>query len=120
MLEGIGRTPHSRCGFEIVVLCQGRLSGKNFYAFVAVDPEIYSAVRAAYEPFRLSGFDHFGRELRRGWGEYPPPDVIAECAHQHDVIFDPAPNLIDRLVKLGQGFSYAGHKSPTKPLALSA
>jgi hypothetical protein len=87
MLEGIGRFGDSRYGFCIIQLCHGKADNRDFYAFVAIEPQNYPFFKKNYRPGVGTNFAAYGRELLRGWGLTPPQDIIDHVSRKHNVDF---------------------------------
>ncbi len=116
MVEGIGRFDGTQYGFCIVSLCQGKLGDRDFYAFVAVEPQNYPYFKKHYQAQkgRASNFGAYGKELLRGWGCKPPEDVVHHVSRKYDVEFDTQPEFVERLVALSKKYPF-----PLKPAKAS-
>ncbi len=99
--NGMARDQNTRFGFKIIKFCQGRskadfsnpeYGGREFYAFVAIEPQNLDYFEEHYRPLSCSDFSAFGDELLRGWGTIPPEDVVRYLAFKHNIEFgiDPA------------------------------
>jgi hypothetical protein len=96
MLEGIGHFDHARYGFCIVHLCHGKLEGRDFFAFVAIEPQNYLFFKKHYRAgINTTGFEAYGRELLRGWGEMPHGDIIKHVSRKHKIDFVNGPHATD-------------------------
>jgi hypothetical protein len=93
MLEGIGHFDHSRYGFCIIHLCQGKTEGRDFYAFIAIEPQNYMFFKTHYRAGVITtGFEAYGRELLRGWGAAPSKDIIEHVSFKHRIDFVNGPH----------------------------
>lgn len=98
MLEGIGRFDHASHGFCMVPVCQGVLQNKEFYAFVAVEPQNYPYFKKHYRRGQSSNFDVYGQELLRGWGPAPPEDILEFMRRKYKIEFSVEPLFIERML----------------------
>ncbi len=95
--NGIARDQNARFGFKIVKFCQGiskadfsnhEYGEKEFYAFIAIEPQNLAYFEKHYRPLHCSDFSAFGEELLRGWGTNPPEDIVKYLAFKHNIEFD--------------------------------
>ncbi len=84
LFQGITENIPSSIGYSIVVLCQGKLRGHDYYAFVAIDPEKYAYFTKHYRP-GLSNLGQFGKLLMLDKGRVPPLSVIADMRTRHKI-----------------------------------
>jgi hypothetical protein len=115
MLEGIGRFDHAEHGFCIVPVCQGLIHNKEFYAFVAVEPQNYPYFKKYYRIGVSSSFDIYGHELLRGWGRVPPPDIVEFVRRKYNLDFGVTPPLVARMIATTE--IYNGFPFPLKPVS---
>lgn len=85
--QGIMRTENGRFGFKIIKFCQGVLEGKDFYAFIAIEPQNLGYFENKYKPGVSSDFLPYGEELLRGWGNTPPHIIVDYLAYKHNIEF---------------------------------
>ncbi len=116
MIEGISRFEGAKHGFCIVSLCQGKLDEKDFYAFVAIEPQNYAYFKKDYQAQKgiASSFGAYGKELLRGWGGLPPEDVVHHVSRKYNVEFDVMPEFLERLIALSKEYPF-----PLKPAKAS-
>lgn len=100
MGEGLARFDGARFGFRIVRLCRGYAEGKDFYAFVAIEPHNLAYFRQHYQDGVLSDFSVFGVELLRGWGEAPPQAIIDHVQNKYGIEFDVDGAYIESLAQM--------------------
>ncbi len=108
MMTGIGRFPETRYGFCIVVLCHGCAPDevrhdsqpKDFFSFVAIEPQNYSHFRKRYTRGEATSFAAFGQELARGWGYMPSDELTDFVARRYSIEFDVEDHFIERLLAL--------------------
>ncbi len=97
MLKGLGCFKFSLCGFSVVALCHGKEDGKDFYAFVAIEPQNYRYFKKRYMPGAMSSFKAFGYELVRGWGTEPPQAVKDNLLVKYGVEFGISETFLNHL-----------------------
>ncbi len=97
MLTGLGCFKFSPSGFCVVALCHGRDNGRDFYAFIAIEPQNYRYFKNRYRPGELSSFNAYGYELVRGWGTEPPQAVREYMLVKHGVEFGVSENFLNRV-----------------------
>ncbi len=85
--KGLARFDEARFGFRIVRLCRGRAEGRDFYAFLAIEPHNLEYFERHYQDGLLADFSAFGTELLRGWGEAPPAAIIDHVRDKYGVEF---------------------------------
>jgi hypothetical protein len=102
MIKGVGRFDGTRYGYCIVTLCKGKAEEKDFYAFVAIEPQNYPYFQQRYPEIegRESDFRPYGKELLRGWGTAPPDDIFEHVSNKYSIEFDVRPEFVERLVAL--------------------
>lgn len=98
MLKGLGCFKFSSNGFSIVQLVHGKDQGRDFHAFVAIEPQNYRFFKKRYVPGEASSFTAYGFELLRGWGEEPSPNVVDHLLNKHGVEFGVSDNFINRVI----------------------
>ena len=97
MLKGLGCFKHVQQGFCVVAVCHGKTDGRDFYAFVAIEPQNYSYFKRRYQAGERSDFEAFGFELMRGWGTEPTYEVIDHISRKHSVEFGVSENFLNGL-----------------------
>lgn len=119
-MKGLGCFKFSTCGFSIVVLCHGKESNRDFYAFVAIEPQNYRYFKRRYLPGELASFKNYGYELVRGWGTEPPQGVKENLLAKYGVEFGISENFLNHLMAniepetIPLGRSYAGLMTMTQ------
>jgi hypothetical protein len=116
MLQGLGCFRFSASGFCIVALCHGKDEGRDFHAFVAIEPQNYRYFQKRYRPGVSASFRAFGYELTRGWGTEPADGIVEHLAAQHGIEFGIGENFVSHLIAnmpsvstpLGRQFPAAG------------
>ncbi len=98
MLKGLGCFKFSTYGFSIVTLCHGKDGGRDFYAFIAIEPQNFRLFKKRYVPGQASSFSAYGFELLRGWGSEPPKAVVDHLLNKHGVEFGVSDNFISRVI----------------------
>lgn len=98
MLQGLGCFKFSTYGFCVVRLCQGKTDGKDFFAFVAIEPQNYRYFVKRYRDGELSNFAPYGFELLRGWGTEPPEAVTDYIRNKHGVEFGVSESFLNRMI----------------------
>lgn len=98
MLKGLGCFKFSTQGFSIVILCHGQEEGRDFYAFVAIEPHNFRTFKNRYNPGTASNFRAYGFELVRGWGTVPPQDVIDQLLEKYGIQFGVSENFINNMI----------------------
>ena len=97
MFKGLGCFKFAPHGFCIVALCRGKLNDRDFYAFVAIEPQNYAYFKKRYREGELSNFNAFGFELFRGWGTTPSEPVIEHVRLKHGIEFGVSENFLDQI-----------------------
>ena len=97
MLKGLGCFKHARNGLCVVTLCKGRDHERDFYAFVAIEPQNYGYFKKRYRPGEAQNFSVYGFELMRGWGDAPPQEIIDHIESKHGIEFNVSEHFLDRL-----------------------
>ena len=85
--DGLMRKESSRYGYAIVKLCHGVAQEKNFYAYIAIEPQNLDYFYQHYIPRAQAHVEPFGEELMRGWGEAPDASVAEYFRQKHNVHF---------------------------------
>ena len=98
MLKGLGCFKFSTYGFCVVRLCRGKSNGRDFYAFIAIEPQNYRYFLKRYRDGELSSFTPFGFELVRGWGTEPPEAIMEYVRQKHGVEFGVSDNFLNRMI----------------------
>lgn len=99
MLTGLGCFKFATSGFCIVALCQGRDdSGRDFYAFIAIEPQNYRYFKSRYRPGESASFNAYGYELVRGWGAEPPQAIREYMLVKHGVEFGVSENFLNQMI----------------------
>jgi hypothetical protein len=98
MLKGLGCFKFSTSGFCIVELCHGNDSGRDFYVFIAIEPQNYRYFKSRYRPGEHFNFNAFGYELVRGWGKEPPEAIKEYMLVKHGVEFGISDNFLNRMI----------------------
>lgn len=107
--NGIARDHNARFGFKIIKFCQGRskpdfmypeFNEREFYAFIAIEPQNLHYFEQHYKPLHCSDFAAFGEELLRGWGTIPQEDIVKYLAFKHNIEFDIDPAYAKHLSQL--------------------
>jgi hypothetical protein len=98
MLKGLGCFKFSTNGFSIVTLCHGKDNGKDFYAFVAIEPQNFRTFKKRYVPGEASNFAAYGFELLRGWGSEPSEAMMDYLLAKHGIEFGISENFINRVI----------------------
>ena len=107
MLKGLGCFRYSRHGFCVVTLCHGQTDGRDFYAFVAIEPQNYSHFCRRYQAGQAANFHAYGLELLRGWGQEPPQEVLDHIKRKHGVEFGISEHFLSRLMDNASAFMMA-------------
>ncbi len=97
MMKGLGCFKFSLSGFSIVALCQGKENDRDFYSFVAIEPQNYPYFKKRYRPGEMSNFKSFGYELVRGWGTEPSQAVTNTLLSKYGVEFGISENFLNHL-----------------------
>ena len=100
MIEGIGRIGQANSRFCVVSLCRGKIEGKDFYAFVAIEPKNYPYFKKYYRHSQAANFDAYGQELLRGWGFKPPQDIVDHISRKYKIKFESERELTARFIAL--------------------
>ena len=117
---GIARDSNARFGFKIIKFCQGvskrdysnpEFSEREFFAFIAIEPQNLGYFNEHYKPLKTSDFSAFGDELLRGWGTTPHKDILKFLSFKHNIEFGIDPAYALHLSQLTQQA-----KSPTNAL----
>ena len=107
--NGIARDHNARFGFKIIKFCQGRskadfshpeFSEREFYAFIAIEPQNLQYFEKHYKPLHYSDFSAFGEELLRGWGTMPQEDIVKYLSFKHNIEFNIDPAYAKHLSQL--------------------
>lgn len=98
MLKGLGCFRFASNGFCIVVLCHGKEQGRDFYAFIAIEPHNYRYFQKRYRPGEDSTFTAYGFELARGWGKEPPETMTRYMLERHGVEFGVSDHFLSRVI----------------------
>lgn len=99
MLKGLGCFGYARHGFCIVTLCRGKTNERDFYAFVAIEPQNYGFFKKRYKDGESSSFSAYGFELLRGWGAEPPAEVLEHMKLKHGIEFGLSEMFLNRLIQ---------------------
>ena len=98
MLKGLGCFKFSPSGFCVVTLCHGQDDGRDFYAFIAIEPQNYRYFKKRYRPGETASFSTYGFELVRGWGTEPPQTIRDYLLEKHGVEFGISEHFLNRLI----------------------
>ncbi len=98
MLKGLGCFKFSAHGFSIVALCHGKDQGRDFHAFVAIEPQNYRQFKKRYIPGEGASFSAYGFELLRGWGAEPSQATVDYLLVKHGIEFGVSENFINRVI----------------------
>lgn len=98
MLKGLGCFKFATSGFCVVELCHGVEQGRDFYAFIAIEPQNYRYFKSRYRPGEQSHFSNYGYELVRGWGVEPPQAIKDYMLVKHGVEFGVSENFLNRMI----------------------
>ena len=98
MLKGLGCFKFSQTGICVVELCHGQDNGRDFYAFIAIEPQNYRYFKNRYRPGGHSNFNAYGYEVARGWGLEPPQAIKDYMLVRHGVEFGVSENFLNRLI----------------------
>jgi hypothetical protein len=98
MLKGLGCFKFSSNGFSIVALCHGKDQGRDFHAFIAIEPYNYRHFKKRYVAGESSNFSGYGFELLRGWGKEPTQATLDFLLSKHGVEFGISEDLLNRMV----------------------
>lgn len=98
--QGIVRSENARFGFKIIKFCQGKIDGRAFHAFIAIEPQNLAYFENHYRPGVMSDFSAYGQELLRGWDETPREMVVDYLKYKHDIEFGVDPAYILHLAQL--------------------
>ena len=98
--HGLVRSENARFGFKIIKFCHGLSNGRDFYAFVAIEPHNLGYFENHYTDYYHSDFSAFGQEILRGWGETPPEDIIDYIKLKHSIEFGVDPAYLLHLARL--------------------
>ena len=98
MLTGLGCFKFSTSGFCVVTLCHGQENGRDFYAFIAIEPQNYRLFKSRYRPGEMPSFTSYGYELIRGWGVEPPQAIREYMLVKHGVEFGLSDNFLNRMI----------------------
>ena len=99
MMKGLGCFKFSPVGFCIVTLCHGKEEGRDFYAFIAIEPQNFRYFKKRYRPGEMSSFKTFGYELVRGWGTEPDLSVITHLSSRYGIEFSISENFINQMIE---------------------
>lgn len=98
MLTGLGCFKFSTSGFCVVTLCHGQDQGRDFYAFIAIEPQNFRYFKNRYRPGEDASFNQYGYELVRGWGTEPPAAIREYMLIKHGVEFGVSENFLNRMI----------------------
>jgi hypothetical protein len=98
MLKGLGCFKFSPSGFCVVTLCHGKENGKDFFAFIAIEPQNYRYFQKRYRAGEAATFKPYGFELMRGSGLEPPTAVMDYLRKKHGVEFGVSEDFLNRLI----------------------
>ena len=98
MLKGLGCFKFAATGFCVVALCHGQESGRDFHAFVAIEPHHFRLFLNRYRAGEMSDFSAYGHELARSWGREPSPAIREYVQVRHGVSFDISEEFFGRMI----------------------
>jgi len=89
---------------QIVEICTGKTAdGRDFYAYVAMNLEVYPLFKAAQKEGRNMDLTKLGEILYTGWGRVPPPEVVRGMQEQYNIDPDFEENLKSEYMAMLQG-----------------